>query len=183
MCAAILMWQCPIYLQEVGHRKNWSACVVYFCEYISLHVARPIKETGTMDRKDKKKGEKRLAEGWSSLPTYHLLFPHSIKISWGMGVKMRLIRFFFSCLFNLSQFSIASAFCLAMVLLFFIIIIIIITSFARNWHIQILSEKVAAGGKILHYNTWQCNITSCIMFSPISMNVASPWPKSGAALL
>ena len=40
-----------------------------------------------MDRKDRKKGKKRQAEGWSSLPAYHLLFPHSITISGGMRAK------------------------------------------------------------------------------------------------
>lgn len=70
-------------------RGRLACMCVYFCERIPLRVAHPVqkKKTRAMDRKDRKKGGRSLAEGWSSLPTYHLLFPHSIKISRGMKVK------------------------------------------------------------------------------------------------
>lgn len=51
--------------------KDGSVCV---SEHIPLHVAHPTA-TG---RKDRNKGEKSQSEGCSSLPKYHLLFPHSM---------------------------------------------------------------------------------------------------------
>lgn len=65
-------------------------------------MARPRqKKTRTVERKDGNKGEKRLAEGRSSLPTYHLLFPHSIGISGGMrGDETDKIIHLFKSLFN-----------------------------------------------------------------------------------
>lgn len=132
-----------------------------------------------MDRKDRKKGEKRLAEGWSSLPTYHLLFPHSVKISGGMRVKMRRIRLFLSC-----PVSTASVFCSAMVLLFLLDLLLVVVVYSQEpllqtvwfltgtfkWFQKIVS--VAVGGNILYHDTWHCKITCCIIFS-----CPFPWPS------